>query len=167
MNVIGRVWWLNVFGDGPNGIRLSRSVQMTLTSHSVPTGVTVIAIVFFLAAAYLSVIGGLMLAAPGMVSMALGAPLLSGLELAGPYMFLLLAGVAALIGWGILRLNNWARRAALAAGFVGAVMLIPDVSAAAVDFRPSLLWSGLGIVIRVAIVWYLFQEPTKEAFAKN
>ena len=140
---------------------------MKLTSHSLPTGVTVIAIVFFLAAAYLSIIGGLMLAAPGMVSMALGAPLLSGLELAGPYMFLLVAGIAALIALGLLRLNNWARRAALTAAFVGAFMLIPDVSAAAVDFRPSLLWAGLGVVIRVAIVWYLFQEPTKEAFAKN
>lgn len=99
--------------------------------------------------------------------MALGAPLLSGLELAGPYMFLLAAVVAALTGWGLLRLNNWARRAALIAGFVGAVMLIPGVSAAAVDFRPALLWAGLGVVIRVAIVWYLFQEPVKEAFAKS
>jgi F0F1-type ATP synthase membrane subunit b/b' len=46
-------------------------------------------------------------------------------------------------------------------------MLVPGVSAAAVDFRASLLWQGLGMVIRVAIVWYLFQEPVKEAFAKN
>ena len=142
-------------------------MQMKINSHSVPTGITVIALVFFLAAAYLGVIGALMLAAPGTASMALGAPLLSGLELAGPYMFWLVAGIAALIASGLLRLNSWARRAALVAAFVGAFMLIPGVSAAAVDFRPSLLWSGLGIVIRVAIVWYLFQEPTKEAFAKN
>lgn len=126
-----------------------------------------IATVFFLAAAYLGLIAALMLAAPGTASMALGAPLLSGLELAGPYMFLVVALVAGLIAWGLLRLNNWARRAALVAGFVGAVMLVPAVSAAAVDFRPSLLWAGLGVVIRVAIVWYLFQEPTMEAFAKN
>ena len=134
---------------------------------SVPGGIKVIAVVFFLAAAYLGLIGVLMLARPGVVSMAMGAPLLSGLELAGPYMFLLAALVAALIGWGLLRLNNWARRAALAAGFVGAIMLVHGVSAAAVDFRASLLWQGLGVVIRVAIVWYLFQEPVKEAFAKN
>jgi hypothetical protein len=140
---------------------------MKSNSHSVPSGVTVIAIVFFLAAAYLGLIGALMLAAPGTASMALGAPLLSGLELAGPYMFLLVAGIAALIAWGLLRLNNWARRAAVAAAFLGAVMLVPAVSAAAVDFRAPLLWQGLGVVIRVAIVWYLFQEPTKEAFAKN
>ena len=126
-----------------------------------------IAIVFFSAAAYLGVIATLMLTKPGAVSMALGAPLLSGLELAGPYMFLLAAVVAALTGWGLLRLNNWARRATLVAGFVGALMLVPGVSAAAVDFRAPLLWAGLGVVIRVAIVWYLFQERVKEAFAKS
>jgi hypothetical protein len=41
---------------------------------SIPTGVTIAAIVFFLAAAYLGFIGAVMLASPGAVSMALGAP---------------------------------------------------------------------------------------------
>jgi hypothetical protein len=134
---------------------------------SIPTGVKWIAIVFFVAAGYLGLIGILMLVSPGAVSMALGAPLLNGLELAGPYMFLLMAGVGALIGWGLVRLNNWARWAAIAVAFVGIVMLIPSVSAAAVDLRASLLWAGLGIIVRVMIVWYLFQTPTAEAFAKD
>jgi len=133
---------------------------------SIPTGVIAIAILFFLAAAYLGLIGVVMLASPGAVSMALGAPLLSDLELAGPYMFLLIAGVGALIGWGLLRLNNWARRAAIAVGFIGVVMLVPGVSAA-VDFHASLLWAGLGIIVRVMIVWYLFQEPIKGDFTKG
>jgi hypothetical protein len=134
---------------------------------SLPTGVSAIVIVFFLAAGYLGLIGSIMLASPGSVSMALGAPLLSGLELAGPYMFLLMGGVGGLIGWGLLRLNNWARRAAIGLAFIGVVMLVPAVSAAAVDFRASLLWSGLGIMVRVVIVWYLYQEPVKRAFPKN
>jgi len=134
---------------------------------SIPIGVAAIATLFFLAATYLGLIGLLMLASPGTASMALGAPLLSGLELAGPYMFLLMAGVGVLIGWGLLRLNNWARRAAIALGFIGVVMLVPAVSAAAVDFRASLLWAGLGIIVRVMIVRYLYQEPVKRAFAKD
>jgi multidrug transporter EmrE-like cation transporter len=134
---------------------------------SIPTSVAAIATLFFLAATYLGLLGVIMLLSPGTVSMALGAPLLSGLELAGPYMFLLMAGVGALIGWGLLRLNNWARRAAIAVGFFGVVMLVPAVSAAAVDFRVSLLWGGLGIIVRVIIVWYLYQEPVKRAFAKD
>ena len=108
-----------------------------------------------------------MLASPGAVSMALAAPLLSGLELAGPYMFLLTAGVGALIGWGLLRLNNWARRAAIVVALVGVVMLVPGVSAAAVDFRAALFWAGLGIIVRVMMVWYLYQEPIKEDFTKD
>jgi hypothetical protein len=73
--------------------------------------------------------------------------------------------VGALIGWGLLRLNKWARRAAIIVGFVGVVMLVPAVSAAAVDFRASLLWGGLGIIVRVMIVWYLYQEPVAERFS--
>jgi hypothetical protein len=134
---------------------------------SIPSGVVAVAIVFFLAAVYLGLVGVVMLASPGAAPMALGAPLLSGLELAGPYMFLLTAGVGALIGWGLLRLNNWARRAAIAVGFVGVVMLVPAVSAAAVDLRVPLVWGGLGIMVRVMIVWYLFQVPIKEAFTKS
>jgi hypothetical protein len=131
---------------------------------SIPSGVAAIAIVFFIAAAYLGSLGVVMLASPGAVSMALGAPLLNGLELAGPYMFLLIAGVGALIGSGLLRLNNWARRAAIVVAFIGVAMLVPSASAAAVDFRASLLWSGLGIIVRVIIVWYLYQEPVAETF---
>jgi hypothetical protein len=133
---------------------------------SVPFGVAAISIVFFLATVYLGLLGVIMLVSPDTVSMALGAPLLDGLELAGPYMFLLMAGVGVLIGWGLLRLNNWARWSAIAVAFVGIVMLVPAVSAAAVDFRASLLWGGLAIIVRVMIVWYLYQEPVKRAFAK-
>jgi hypothetical protein len=67
----------------------------------------------------------------------------------------------------LLRLNHWARRAAIVVGIIGLVMLVPSVSAAAVDFRVSLLWAGLGIVVRVMIVWYLYQTPVTKAFAKD
>ena len=125
------------------------------------------AILFFLAAAYVFVIGVLMLTRPGIVSMRLGEPLLHGLELAGPYMFLVVGAAGAIIGWGLLRLNSWARWAAIVAAIAGIVMLVPSVSAAATDFRWSLLWAGLGIMVRVAVVWYLLQEPTRVAFTKG
>ena len=133
-------------------------------ASSIPTGVTAIAILFFVAAAYLGLLAVVTLASPGAMSMALAAPLLNGLELAGPYMFLLIGGVGALIGWGLLRLNQWARRAALVVALIGVVMLIPAVSAAAVDLGTPLLWGGLGIIVRVIIVWYLYQEPVAESF---
>jgi hypothetical protein len=131
-----------------------------------PTGVTAIAAILFLAATYLGAVGGIMLAWPGAVSMAAGASLLGGLELAGPYMFLLAAAIATLIGLGLLRMQSWARRLAILAAFAGFVMLIPSVSAAAIDFRWSLLTGGLGIIVRMVIVWYLWQTPVAEQFKK-
>jgi hypothetical protein len=133
-----------------------------------PAGVTAIAILFLLVAAYLSGVGAIMLASPGTLSMRIGAPLLHGLELAGPYMFLLVGAIAALIGWGLLRLNKWARRAALVAALLGVAMLVPSVSAAATDFGWSLAWSGLGIIVRTAIAWYLvLSTPVTESFGKK
>jgi multidrug transporter EmrE-like cation transporter len=131
-----------------------------------PSGIAAIAAVFLFSAAYLFVLGVVMLASPGAVSMAMGAPLLGGLELAGPFLFLLAAVLAAVIGWGVFRLKQWARRAAILAAGAGLVGLIPTVSSAAVDFRWPLLWSGLGVMVRVMMIWYLFQEPVKTAFER-
>ena len=131
-----------------------------------PAGVTAIAVFFFSAAAYLVASGVLMLASPGAVSMAAGAFLLNGLELAGPYMYLLIAGIAGVIGWGLLRMHNWARRLSIIAAFAGFIMLIPIVSAAATDFRWPLVTGGLGIIVRIVIVWYLWQTPVAEQFSK-
>jgi hypothetical protein len=132
-----------------------------------PQGVNAIAILFFAVAAYLGVVGGLMIVSPGTAPMSLGAPLLGGLELAGPYMFLLIGLVTAAIAYGLLRLNNWARRAAILVAIYGVVMLVPPVSSAVVGFQPkALVIGGIGVMLRVVIVWYLFQEPVKEEFFK-
>ena len=99
--------------------------------------------------------------------MSLGAPLLGGLELAGPYMFLLTALISAAIAFGLLRLNNWARRAAIVVAIYGVIMLVPTVSSAVIGFQPkALVFGGIGVMLRVMIVWYLFQEPVKDEFAK-
>jgi hypothetical protein len=106
-----------------------------------------------------------MLVWPGAVSMALGAPFLGGIELAGPKMFLLVAAVGAAMGWGLLCLNPWARRAVILTALVGLVELVPIVSSAVVELRASpLIWSGLGMIVRTMIVWYLYQEPVAETF---
>jgi len=72
-----------------------------------PLGVTAIAVVFFLAAAYLAVLGSIRLASPESISLSLGAPLLHGLEISGPYVFLVVAGIGLLVGYGLLRLKTW------------------------------------------------------------
>ena len=100
-----------------------------------PAGVTAVAIAFLLAAAYLLVIGWTMLARPGLISMAAGAQLLGGLELAGPYLFLLTAAVGMVIAIGLWLLQNWARWMAILVAVIGVVLLLPNVSSAILDFR--------------------------------
>ena len=130
-----------------------------------PIGVNLIAILFLSTAAYLIVVGAVMLLRPGTISMSSGADLLGGLEVAGPYMFLLIAVVATAIGVGLLRLHNWARRLAILTALFGMVLLLPEVSSAVLDFRiAKLVWGGLGVMVRAMIGWYLYQQPVKEAF---
>jgi hypothetical protein len=128
-------------------------------------GVLLIAVAFFAAAVYLAVTGAVMLLRPGAISMVMGAFLLHGLETAGPYMFLLAALLATLTGVGLLRRNNWARRAAAIIALVGVVMEIPTVSASVVSLHLSALaWGGLGIIVRVMMAWYLYQTPVRDYF---
>ena len=132
-----------------------------------PAGITTVALLFFLAAGYLCVLALLVLFAPSTVSLFWASPLLDGLALAGPFMFLLAGLVGLLIAWGLLRLNNWGRRAAIFAATAGVVLLVPDVSTAATDLRwAPLFWEGLGIMLRVAVLWYLYQGPVAEHFEK-
>ena len=133
--------------------------------NPMPAGVRAVATLFALCGIYLATLGLTMLARPGLVSMAAGAPLLFGLELSGPYMFLLTALAAVLIAWGLARLNNLARRAATLVAIAGVVMLVPSVSGAAVmvQMKP-LVFGGLGIIIRVMIAWYLSQRHVADQF---
>jgi hypothetical protein len=132
-----------------------------------PVGVSLIAALFLLTAAYLIVVGVVMLLIPGKVSISAGADLLGGLEVAGPYMFLLMAVVGLAIGVGLLRIHNWARRLAIVTALLGMVLLLPAVSSAVLDFRiAKLVWGGLGVMVRAMIVWYLYQQPIKEVFTR-
>jgi len=129
-----------------------------------PAGVTAIAILLFAVSAYLAALGFIRLVSPESVSLSLGAPLLHGLEVSGPYMFLLAAGAAAIVAFGLLRLNNLARRAAIVIGMAGVVMLVPKVSADAAELSLRLLLAGFAVMVRVAIVWYLWQRWTADKF---
>jgi hypothetical protein len=122
-----------------------------------PLGVTSIAILFFGAATYLLVIGAVQLISPGTFSLMAGKQLMYGLELAGPYMALLIGVGYAMIAWGLLRLHNWARWAAIVVIAIGIGWLVPKISMA--ELGVPVLQYGLQIALRVAVGWYLAQAP--------
>lgn len=129
-----------------------------------PKGITVIASVFALTAVCLWTIAAVLLISPGAISLMAGKRFLYGLELAGPYMFLLGGSVYELVAWGLFRLQNWARWIAMLLIVISTASLIPKISMA--ELGVPVLWYGLQIAIRVAIGWYLAQAPTViDAFA--
>jgi len=129
-----------------------------------PSGVTAISVVFGLAALYLWTIGVVKWVAPNAISLMSGAQLMYGLELAGPYMALLVGTGWALVGWGLFRLHNWARWAAMLVMVVGVAWLVPKISTA--ELGVPMFWYGLQIALRAATAWYLAQAPAViDAFA--
>ncbi len=133
-----------------------------------PPGVRAIAAVFAITAIYLAILGILMLASPSSISMSAGAPFLFGLELAGPYMFLLTAATAAIVAFGLFHLNNLARHAAILIAITGVVMLVPNVSAATVTVNlKALATGGTGIIIRIIIAWYLVRGDVAGQFRRR
>ena len=129
-----------------------------------PAGVTAISVLFFLAAIYLWTIAAVKLIAPDSISLMSGSQFMYGLELAGPYMALLIGSGWALVGWGLFRLHNWARWAAMLVMTLGIAWLVPKISMA--ELGVPLLWYGLQIALRAAAAWYLAQAPAViDAFA--
>jgi len=131
-----------------------------------PAGVTGISVLFCLAAIYLWTIGAVKLVAPEAISLMSGAPFMYGLELAGPYMALVVGTGYALVGWGLFRMHSWARWSAMAVMVVGVAALVPTISMA--EIGGLMLWYGLQIALHVAVAWYLAQAPAViDAFAKK
>jgi hypothetical protein len=134
-------------------------------TNALPNGVRAIAALFALCAIYLAIVGVLMLVRPGTIAMSAGAPLLFGLELSGPYMFLLTALVGGVVAWGLLELNNIVRHAAVLIAIAGIVMLVPSVSAATVMVQPkALALGGLEIIVRVMVARYLSRGEIADQF---
>jgi hypothetical protein len=122
-----------------------------------PAGITVISALFALAAIYLCAIGVVKLVAPEGISLTSGASLMYGLEIAGPYMAMLVAAGYALVGWGLFRLHNWARWAAMLVMVIAVAALVPKISMA--ELGIPVFWYGFEIALRAAAAWYLAQAP--------
>jgi ABC-type dipeptide/oligopeptide/nickel transport system permease component len=128
--------------------------------------VTAIAVLFWLAAIYLGTIGLVKLFAPNAIWLMAGARLMYTLELAGPYMALLIGAGYALVGWGLFRLHSWARWVAMLVMTLGIAVLVPKISMA--ELGVPILWYGLQIALHAAAAWYLAQAPAViDAFAKK
>jgi hypothetical protein len=72
----------------------------------------------------------------------------------------------AVVAVGLWRGQNWSRRVAILLAVAGVAFVVPGISSAVVDGRAgAIVREGAQIIVRVAIVFYLSQEPVKEWFA--
>jgi hypothetical protein len=117
-----------------------------------------------LASTYLLILGLIKLINPEAIPLSLGAPLLHGLQIYGPYMFLLAGIVGLAVAYGLFQMKNLARRAAIVLVVAGVILLVPKVSADTAQFSVDFFVAGSMIVVRIMIAWYLWQGWTAEKF---
>jgi len=101
------------------------------------------------------------------VPLSAGSVLLpGGLEQSGPIAFLIYAALTIALAWALWTRRGWARRATILLAALGIFFAVPAISSAVVDGRLSaIMREGLQIIIRVAVIFYLTQEPVREWFA--
>ncbi|HET9698788.1 MAG TPA: hypothetical protein VFP40_18090 [Terriglobales bacterium] len=131
-----------------------------------PGGVTAIAIVCFALAAYLPLNGILIVA--GVVSLASGAYVLGEYSMMGPVLFLAVAVVLAVLGWGLLRGWNWTRRLAVVAAALLLATAVMPVSAAVIYFHPvAIAIHGAKIIASIVAIRFLLLSEVVDYFRRS
>ena len=140
-----------------------------------PTGVTVIAVLFFLAAV-LGVLAGIgmmffggfmatLINQSGGQGSGAGAGLFAGLGVAFGIVVLVFAALYFLVGWGLLKLKEWARIVTIVLAALGVLGALFGFVAIFSHFALLIVFSSL---VRLAIcawmIWYLLQPQVKAAF---
>jgi hypothetical protein len=127
-----------------------------------PTGVTILAVLNFIGAAILIIVGLLFMLGIGMaggaVDSAGGMGVLVTLGAVGGVILIVLGVIAGVIGIGLWKLANWARIVTIVCAVIG-------ILGAVVGMIGGNIFSNLiTLAIDGVILWYLFQSNVKEAF---
>lgn len=103
------------------------------------------------------------------VPLSYGSVLLQGgLEQSGPIAFLIYGAVTLTLAWALWNRRRWARRLTLLVAAIGVALAVPAISSAVADGRAfAIVREGLQIIVRVAVIYYLSQEPVRDWFASR
>ena len=137
-----------------------------------PTGVTIIAVLDFIGAGFcvlaglaMMLGGGFMATMMGQQDGGAGAGFLGAIGAAAGVFFLVCAAVAVLLGWGLLKLKEWARIVTIVFAAIGAVFALIGMFAVLGHFAAVGIFFGLiRLAINGLILWYLLQPHVKAAF---
>jgi uncharacterized membrane protein (DUF2068 family) len=142
-----------------------------------PTGVTILAILYFIGTCFLALLGIASIAGMGFLSQMLaqnpnvgssGAAMLASAGVVLSIFSFAFALVCGFLGYGLWNLKNWARTLAMVLAIIGAVFCALGLIFAIFRFSPfGLINNGVQFGINALIVWYLNQPHVKAAFAMS
>lgn len=141
-----------------------------------PTGVSVIAVLCFLGAAF-CLIGGIGLIAGGgflatmLSQQAEGAGMASLVASMGAALgvgILVFAVLYGVVGWGLWVLKDWARIVTIVLSAIAALLQLPGLFTTLLHFRiGAFIWIAFWLGVYVAIIWYLLKPEVKGVFTAS
>ena len=137
-----------------------------------PTGVTILAVLEFISAGVIILVGLLLLVGGGVLGAMSGGSEASGfmsvlgaLGAVAGVVVIVLSAIPLLVGFGLWRLKNWARILVIVFSGIGVVSNLFEILGGASAGELFSLSSGvIGLGINVLILWYMFQAHVKQAF---
>jgi len=139
-----------------------------------PTGVTILAILNFIGAAF-CLLGGIgMILGGGFIATMLSqqgqgnagaAGILAGLGAAAGVVIIICGGISALIGFGLWKLKGWARIVSIVLYGISAALQLLGLLGSLAHFNVfAVIWSVFWIAVDAFIIWYLLKPEVKAAF---
>ncbi len=139
-----------------------------------PTGVTILAILNFIGAAF-CLLGGIgMILGGGFIATMLSqqsqgsagaAGILAGLGAAAGVFIIIMGGVSALVGFGLWKLKAWARIVSIVLYAIsGAFQLLGILGSLAHFNLFALVWGAFWVAVDAFVIWYLLKPEVKAAF---
>lgn len=136
-----------------------------------PTGVTVIAVLDFIGAGVCVVAGIAIMLGGGFIASMMGqqqgasAGLLAAIGAAAGVFLLFCAAIAAFLGWGLLKLKNWARIVTIVFAALGALGGVFGIFAVLAHFAAiGMFWALCRLALNGWIIWYMLQPHVRTAF---
>jgi hypothetical protein len=139
-----------------------------------PVGVTILAILNFIGAAFCVLFGIAMILGGGVIATMLSqqgagaSGILAGLGAAAGVFIIIIGGIGALVGFGLWKLKGWARIVSIVLyGISAALQLLGLVGSLAHFNAFAVIWSVFWVAVDAFIIWYLLKPEVKSAFQQR
>ncbi|MCU1256856.1 MAG: hypothetical protein JWM83_3155 [Candidatus Angelobacter sp.] len=139
-----------------------------------PVGVTILAILNFIGAAFCLLLGLVMILGGGFIATILSqqgqgsagaAGVLAGLGAAAGVFIIIMGGVSAFLGFGLWKLKGWARIVSIVLYGISAAFQVLGILGTLAHFNVfALMWGAFWVAVDAFIIWYLLKPEVKAAF---